>query len=568
MTTFATRFLNSLDKAKEHPFATSVVLNVGFFFLFLSMGTWHFGSLDDFFMSSVLTGAYGGQYDVHTYFVNVAYGYVLRPLYMLFPSVGWYSLGEVFETFAAFVAIVYCILLQLRGLWAWTVSLLVLVCVLPGFWPDFAFTQCAAVLTAAGILLACTSLKQNEKRFAVLSAMFLIAGFVMRKEMFLLGLPTLGLSLFFCSLKVRKIYKPQLVILLIAFAVVGGLYLFNASSYKMDGYDYYAAYQGPRAFFGDGGFYDSEAAYDELKERNLCGADLRVLRAWYFYDKEAFTLDSLRSKIDIVRRSIYDINYLKMPVAALIAVSKAFLSTNAWCWLGLCFALIFGVLPYQKFLPWVSVGLILLSYTYMLMVNRLAGHVELGVWVYAVVFLVPFLDECNSTKSKFFEYLIAIMLVFVVGCMGIRLWNAVPSYETRGLISMEEQSAKWIEFEKFAKDHPNDAFMLSFDSYKEFGVHYTLPHKSIRPNSWNNIFSLGYWNVNLPPMEDELKKFGVTNPIKDVLRDNVYTIEGDQPVLSYYFSEHYGINIVADTVKQFGDIMLLKYHIEAESEKN
>lgn len=568
MTTFVTRFLNSLNKAKERPLATSIALNVVFFLLFLSMGEWHFGSLDDFFMSSVLVGAYGGQYDVHTYFVNAAYGYVLKPLYMLFPDVGWYALGQVFETFAAFVAITYCILISLSGLWAWAVCLSILCCVLPGFWPDFAFTQCAAVLSAAGILLACTSLLQNKRKFMVVAVLFLTAGFVMRKDMFLLGLPTIVLALSFCWMKIRIFYKQHFLILLTGFAVIGGLYFFNASLYKTDGYDYYAAYQGPRAFFGDGGFYDSEAAYDELKERGLCGADLRVLRAWYFYDKEAFSLDSLQRKIEVVSRSNYDINYAKLPMAALLVVSRAFLGTNAWCWMALCLALVLRGLSFRKYLPWASLGLVMLSYTYMLIVNRIAGHVELGVWIYAIVFVLPFVDECGLVKTKVMEYLIAVMLVFVVGNMCFHLWNVFPAIQERGLVSVKDQQDKWSAFEKYASSRPNDVFMLSFDRYKEFGVQYISPHKSIRPGAWNNIFSLGYWNINLPPMEQELAKYGITNPMKDILRDNVYVLEADQPVLSYYFGEHYQENIVADTVKKFDDLMLLKYHIEAENEKN
>ena len=56
----------------------AICLNLFFLFLYLAFGQIRHGSLDDYFMSSVLTGAYGGEYDVHMYFVNAVYGYFLN----------------------------------------------------------------------------------------------------------------------------------------------------------------------------------------------------------------------------------------------------------------------------------------------------------------------------------------------------------------------------------------------------------------------------------------------------------------------------------------------------------
>lgn len=91
-----------LSMIRKSPFVIAFCLNVLFFLLYLFLGQVKHGSLDDYFMSSVLTGAYGGEYDVHMYFVNAAYGYFLKPFYWLFPKVGWYFIFELIGTFAAF----------------------------------------------------------------------------------------------------------------------------------------------------------------------------------------------------------------------------------------------------------------------------------------------------------------------------------------------------------------------------------------------------------------------------------------------------------------------------------
>ena len=78
----------SLKKISNNPFLVALGMNLVVLAICVTIGSGKFNSLDDYFMSSVLTGAYGGEYDVRMYFVNVVYGYFLRPFYALFPNVG------------------------------------------------------------------------------------------------------------------------------------------------------------------------------------------------------------------------------------------------------------------------------------------------------------------------------------------------------------------------------------------------------------------------------------------------------------------------------------------------
>ena len=66
----------------------------------------------------------------------------------------------------------------------------------------------------------------------------------------------------------------------------------------------------------------------------------------------------------------------------------------------------------------------------------------------------------------------------------------------------------------------------------------------------------------LPSMERELKKRGVNNLFHDITKDNVYVVN-DKKSLSFipFYNEHYHESLVADTLKTFGSIYLLKYHV-------
>ena len=51
---------------------------------------------DDFVMETIISGAYVTEPNPHMLFVNILYGYLLNPLYCLFPIVNWYTLSLLF----------------------------------------------------------------------------------------------------------------------------------------------------------------------------------------------------------------------------------------------------------------------------------------------------------------------------------------------------------------------------------------------------------------------------------------------------------------------------------------
>ena len=66
----------------QKPFVAALCLNLLFLLLCLGIGGIHVGSLDDYFMSAIVTGAYGGEFDPHILFVNGAYAYFLKPFFL------------------------------------------------------------------------------------------------------------------------------------------------------------------------------------------------------------------------------------------------------------------------------------------------------------------------------------------------------------------------------------------------------------------------------------------------------------------------------------------------------
>lgn len=546
-----------------HLVIVSVTINVLFFLLYIFFGIVQHGSLDDYFMSGVLTGAYGSSYDVHTFFVNSAYGYFLRPFYWLFPQVGWYFIFELIGTFTAFISICFVLIKKMGTRWGVPLSLLILAALAPDFYFQISFTQCATLYTAAGMLLFVAGDSSKNKKLLIGGGILFIAGSVMRWECFLLGLPFIGVLLASNIYNRKTLWKVSVVALGIILITIAGLKTHEKNLYTQEDYQYYADYQSVRAFLGDGAFYDFESTYDELEERGMSGKDFRLLKRWMMYDTEKFCIDSLRPVVNVCLRNKYAPNWERMPIAFLMAVSVALTRANGWCWVIFCILLMLTTNKKANWYPWVSLSLIAISLAYLLLVNRLVYRVETGVWLYGIVGAIPFLPRNFAWKNniRFQKAFVSVMCV-VVPIFAIWTMSSQELKTQWKLIETKEMTPDWSSFVEHVQRHPNQVFLLPFDRYKQLGTLKDKPYKSVTPGSWQNIIPLGYWNIHLPAMKSELAKRGVLNPIKDIVKPNVFVV-GDKDVLSLpdYYLRHYDKSLIVDTVSTFGKICLLKYRI-------
>jgi hypothetical protein len=441
----------------------------------------------------------------------------------------------------------------------------------PDFYFQLSFTQCATIYTAAGIVSFAFGVAESKKRFLVLGGLFCLAGSVMRYEGFLLGMPFLCLLLAVQFYSKRRIPLMAVVALCVAFASIWGLKEYNKSLFSEGDYKYYAAYQPIRAYFGDGAFYDQESTYDELEERGMSGHDFLMLKAWMFYDTDVFQVDSLKPIRDVAQNNLYKPNPKRMLVAFFLSISHALMRCSGWCWVLFCILLLFSPSKKANLYPWVSLGFIAVCIGYLLLVNRLVYHVESGIWLYAAMSAIPFMQKEIFTtntvflkKEKFFLLAISLMIA-TFAFIGVSNQGSLKTHFS--LVETPEIPKDWILFLEHAQKHPDDVFLLSFDRYKSLGSFKNPAYKAIEPGSWDNIFSWGYWNIHLPAMKSELAKRGVENPIRDIIHDNVYVMEDNKgiPFLQSFYEKHYHDSVRVDTVYTFGDLMLFKYRLKKDS---
>ena len=65
------------------PECMAILINLFFLLAIILFGDMKYEVSDDFVMDTILSGAYGSQYDAHLLFSNMILGYGLKLLYML-----------------------------------------------------------------------------------------------------------------------------------------------------------------------------------------------------------------------------------------------------------------------------------------------------------------------------------------------------------------------------------------------------------------------------------------------------------------------------------------------------
>ena len=171
-------------------------INILFFLLFAVLGVFRYGALDDYFMATVLTGAYGSEFDPHLVFVNGALAYCLKPLYYLFPSVGWFYIFEMASIFGAFTLFSYCLIRQL-GFRLGVPLAILLSSVAIEFYASVSFTICAPLLAASGTILFVKGSIREKPLWLVVGCILLVLGAMLRFQMFLLVIPFWGALLLY-----------------------------------------------------------------------------------------------------------------------------------------------------------------------------------------------------------------------------------------------------------------------------------------------------------------------------------------------------------------------------------
>lgn len=525
--------------------AIALAINIFFLVLCIIFGELRFGVMDDYFMAAILSGAHGTDYNVHMYFVNALYGYALLPLYHLFPKIGWYYIGEMFSVFLSFSVITYILLQKTGKQWGTILSTILIAFFASDFYLAVQFTQCAAILSAAGFLAFIWGITEKRNTTVALGCFMVLWGSILRWPAFFMGLPFLGVAALIQYKNCITNYKRILIFGIITSAAIYGAKVFDKSLYETPEYKPYKEIQGPRATLGDGNDYNVQAVVEDIRAEGLSVEDYDMLKQWKFYDTETFSATKIQKYANIICHHKYRFPKKEIPQKILYLLSSS--AGHYLCWIFFLFGIIIlATKPTRGLYPWASLALTLGMLAYLLSVNRVVLRVENGFWIYASILAIPQFGKLKNLPVKPFY---ATLVVLFAVCF---IWH--PS----NVHQVKKQDAYNQAF-KFVDEHPDTMFIMSMPQYAEFARHKLPPYLAEPIGGFRRTISFGFWTPYLPDITEVLKEFGITNPLKEIVNDNVIVV-GDKS-LDEFLQRHYYDSVKVENIQSFDNIHFYKYSV-------
>ena len=156
-----------------------------------------------------------------------------------------------------------------------------------------------------------------------------------------------------------------------------------------------------------------------------------------------------------------------------------------------------------------------------------------------------------------------LIVVLALGALVMAFSSERNISNVRMLFGTPQMSKDWSNLVHYMESRPDDVFLLYFSDYQYLAACRNPAYRAVAPRSWGNIIPVGYWNINLPGMKKEMAERGVDNPIRDLVKDNVYIMESDTlRKFERYYLVHYHQKVTRDTVASFGDMQLIKYRLD------
>ena len=537
----------------------TIFINAFFLALCLFFGDLRYGALDDFFMAGVLTGIHGNAYNPHLYFVNALYGYALLPLYHLFPQIGWYYIFEMFGVFFSFCLISYVMMKRMGLALGLCTTSILLSFLCSDFYLVVQFTQCSALFSAAGFVALLYSIIENERKVFLLACCLIIWGSWMRWEAFLMGLPFCCIAALFSINDLKKHISKALITFFSLFILVWGGLAFDNRLYDTEEYRPYKEIQGPRSALGDAHNYNMQAVYEDLEELGKSGLDYAMLTNWVFYDTETFHVDSLRDILKYVDHYKYKTSAISICSSMVGTLYNSSGRPVFWLFvlLGL---LLFLSNPTKSGYAWISLGCVIAFLAYLLILNRLVYRVEIGVWTYASFLTIPLLkSKCRMSFGFAFAFISVLLIANIVVFSQTGLLVRDPN---RGVVGESRDVKDTTDYSlvfDYIEENPDKMFLVQMNTYMKFAMNKNPPYLSEPVGSFKRIVSFGYWTPYLPEITESLKEFGITNPIKDVVHDNVISVDvGD---LCGFLQRHYYDSVQVEVLHKIGDVVFYKYSL-------
>lgn len=564
--------LNNFIRSKKGIF----ILNFIILLTYALSGCMKYEVSDDFIMEMMVSGAYTGNPSPYIMFMNPIIGIFLSFLYNVFKKINWYFLFQIAVIFLSLCVLSYCFLKKKSN----NFSILLVFVFLFFFSNDLyllvQFTKTATVAISTGIILILTNVLSNNKRNSEIVIGFILfsLGVLIRRKCLYIGLFFSIIPVLYYIIQERN-NKNKIILLMkhcIQIGIIGLLLLFSFNLFdtafdKINSeYKLYQKYNSYRANIVDYNYYTYEENKEKFKEKGISENDFNTLVHWNFGDTDYYDIDMLKT-VSTILDNYRSNQYVSIRGTVVNLINREYKHyVSVW---GMILVFLIGIISNKKNI----LNIFLVStFTFILLfinmyLGRLNYRVEYSIFLAATVYIILLLqisEDRVELNSNILKISIVLMIVF-------RVPVYIPNYENNYDImftswnnDIKKYNTSFIKNKDLSvineiQNNPNNFYYLGFYSNIQTLYLNFNPFKSIPTSTFNNAAFFAGVDTYHPDWLEHLNKNGIENPMKDLLKENVYFIE-NRPIneVLKFIQEHYKKDAEMILYKQIGSYYVWK----------
>ena len=528
--------------------------------------------VDDFIIYNLYSGL-DGTYNIHGVYIHPIICIIISIFYRILPIINWHSIFLLSIQFICFTIIGYIILkkhnngiaIVLYTIFAsvFYVTMLMLI----------QYTSVAALLILTALIMLIDILDKNEKtKIKYIIGMYILytIGIMTRMQSLLIIIPFFGLY-FVINLvgyKFQKQIQKDTIIKMLKYYLIYVLitvivYLSNIIIYNSDEvYKNYMEYNDIRATLHDIIYVDYEENKEIFDEVGWSKNDHYLFYTFNFGDEDIYSKENLQKILDykIQKDGKYNFD------TNIVEINRSFISetSDSITYISILFMAIFIISLFNSNRTKENVLIFIATigmHILFIIIGRSMLRVVIPEYIIGTALLIYNLNFNNKNKiNDNIKNCVIICFMILIICTFVG-----NKYDYGYKL---ENYENYRELINYTNNHKENVYLYTVpslqDRYLTYSV-YQMPPKGV----FSNLRVMGGWDMYTQNYYDFKERYNLEGNFLDLLKENVYLIDGDvywsgrryenyKENVILAIKENYGEEVTCEEVEHFGNLTIYK----------
>lgn len=518
--------------------------------------------VDDFIIYNLYSGL-DGTYNFHGVYIHPIICILIGMLFKIIPAINWHSIFLLLAQFTCFTIIGYIILKKHK-----TPLTIVIYTIFASIFYTallllLQYTSVAALLILTAFFITIDNIENKNIKWTILSIILFTIGIMTRMQSLLIIAPFMGVYLIYYLIKYKlqsqtvNLIKQYIVFVLITVIV----YVSNILIYSNEPYKQYMEYNNLRAQLHDLSYTNYNTNKEIFDKIGWSKNDHYLFYTFNTGDENVYNKQNLQEIINYKKQqgNYYNLNLKIDKIATNLKNELA----NTYTFISIMFfsVVIISILNSKNRSLNILLALTTIAvHILFIVLNRSMQRVVIPEYILGTALIIYNLqlDETKKYSLKIMAGVTILTSIITVNISGTK-------YNFGYNLNSYSNYQQLIEY---TNSHKENVYLYTVPSlqyrYLAYSA-YEMPPKS----AFSNLRVMGGWDMYTQNYYDFKTRYKLDGTFLDLLKDNVYLIDGDvtwsgKRYSNYienivlFIKEHYNIDVKYEKINTFDNLYIYK----------